>query len=89
MEHRLCSCIKDVQPQGYTAFDCESILHSNAGILGDYKELAVHPDKIASYLYEYDADSYASHGLPLLPADRGDTDVHGILKAPQVVPLCC
>ena len=89
MKHRLCSRIKDDQPQGYTAFDWESILHGNAGILGDYKELAVLPDKIARYLYEYHADSYASHGLPPLPADRSDTDVHGILKAPQVVPICC
>ena len=34
------------------------ILHGQAGVLGDYKELAILPDKIASYLYEYDADSY-------------------------------
>ena len=69
--------------------EVEIILHGNAGILGDCKELAVLPDKIASYLYEYHADSYASHGLPPLPADRSDTDVHGILKALQVVPICC
>jgi hypothetical protein len=29
----------------------ESILHGNAGDLGGYNELAVLPDKIASYLY--------------------------------------
>ena len=83
LRHRLCSCIKDVQPQGYAAL--ESILHGNAGKLGDYKELAVLPDKIARYLYEYHADSYASHGLPPLPVDRSDTNVHGILKPPQVL----
>jgi hypothetical protein len=44
--HRLCSCIIDDQPQGYAAFDWESILHGNAGKLGDYKELDVLPDKI-------------------------------------------
>ena len=62
-----------------------SILHGNAGELGDYKELAVLPDKIARYLYEYHAESYASHDLPVLPDDRSRTDVHGVLKPHQVV----
>ena len=57
------------QPQGYAAFDWESILHGNAGGLGDYKELALLPDKIARYLYKFHADSYALHGLPPLPVD--------------------
>ena len=82
--HRLCSRIKDDQPQGYAALDWESILHGCAGSFGDYKELAVLPDKIARYLYEFHADSYYSHGLPPLPVDRSETDVHGILKPPQV-----
>ena len=85
LKHRLCSRIKDDQPQGYAAFNWESILHGNAGELGDYKELAVLPDKIARYLYEYHAESYASHDLPALPDDRSRTDVHGILKPHQVV----
>jgi hypothetical protein len=83
LRHRLCSRVKDDKPQGYTAFDWESILHDNAGVtllvLGNYKELAVLPDKIARYLYEFQADSYASLGLPPLPMDRSKTDVHGIL----------
>ena len=85
LKHRLCSHIKDDQPLGYAAFDWESILHGQAGILGDYKELAILPDKIARYLYEYHADSYPSHAMPLLPVDRSDIDVHGILKALQVL----
>ena len=89
MTHRLCSRIVDDQPQGYAALNWESILHGNAGELGDYKELAVLPDKIARYLYEYHADSYASHDLPVLPADRSRTNVHGILKPHQVeLPRC-
>ncbi len=62
-----------------------SILHGNAGELGDYNELAVLPDKIARYLYEYHADSYASLGLPPLPVDRSKTDVHGILEPQEVI----
>jgi hypothetical protein len=84
LTHRLCSRIRDDQPQGYAAFNWERILHGNAVELGDYKELAVLPDKIARYLYEYHADSYASHGLPVLPADRSRTNVHSILKPHQV-----
>ena len=88
MKHRLCSRIRDDQPQGYAAWDWDSILHGNAGILGDYKELAILPDKIARYLYEFHADSYASHGLPPLPNDRSKTNVHGILKPWQVLSAC-
>jgi hypothetical protein len=86
--HRLCSRIKDDQPQGFAAFELETILHGNAGDLGDYKELAVLPDKIARYMYKYHADDYTAHGLPPLPVDRSDTDVHGILKPHQVVYPC-
>ncbi len=52
-----------------------------------YKELAILPDKIASYLYEFHAESYASHGLPPLPVDRSIINVHGILRPQQVCIL--
>jgi hypothetical protein len=87
MKHRLCSRIIDDQPQGYAVLNWDSILHGNAGILSEYKELAILPNKVARYLYEYHADSYASHGLPLLPEDHSDIDVHRFLKAPQVLPV--
>jgi hypothetical protein len=67
------------------AMERKKILHGNAGELGDYKELAVLPDKIARYLFEFHAESYASLGLPPLPVDRSRTDVHGILKPHQVI----
>ncbi len=85
MRHRLCFRVKDDKPQGFTAFDSESILHGNAGVLGDYKKLAVLPDTIASYLYEFHADSHASLDLPPLPVDRRKSDVHGILQTLQVI----
>ncbi len=67
--HRLCSRIINDQPQGYAAFNWESILQGNAGELGDYMELAVLPDRIARYLYKYHVQSYASHDLPV-PASK-------------------
>ncbi len=88
MRHRLCSRIIDDQPQGYAAFNWKRILHDNAGKLGDYKEITVLPDKIARYLYEYHADFYASHDLPVRPADRSHINVHGILKPYQAVQPC-
>ncbi len=42
-------------------------------------------DKIARYLYENHADGFASHGLPPLPENPSDTDVHGILRPEQVI----
>jgi hypothetical protein len=87
MTHRLCSRIKDDRPQGYAALDWDSILHGTV-MRGHWVELAILPDKVALYLYEYHADSDASHGLPPLPEDRSDTDVYRVLKAPQRVPVC-
>ena len=88
LSHRLCSRIRDDHPQGFAALKWESLMHGNAGELGDYKELAVLPDKIARYLYEFHAECYASHGLPPLPDDRSDTNVHGILNLPQASAGC-
>ncbi len=76
--------IIDDEPQGCAALDWEKILHGHAADLGENKELAVLPDKIARYLYEFHAESYASHGLPALPVDRSSVSVHGILKPAQV-----
>ena len=74
--------------QGFEAFEWESILHGNAGELGDYTELSILPDKIARFLYEFHSESYISLGLPPLPDDRSDTNVHGVLKPPQVHFIC-
>ncbi len=61
------------------------VMTTNEGDLGDYKELAVLPDKIACYLYEYHADDFAQHRLPPLPEDRSHIDAHGILQPEQVI----
>ena len=84
--HRLRSRVKDDVPYGYEALDRESILHGNAGWLGDYTEISILPDKIARFLYEHHAESYSSFkfGLPILPDDRSRTDVHGVLLPDQV-----
>ena len=86
LTHRLCSCmisLKDTLSLNGKVY----IMNSDAGELGIYKELAVLPDKIARYLYGYHSESYALLGLPLLPVDRSDVDVHEVLKPQQVLPV--
>ncbi len=41
--------------------EVESILHGNVGELGDYNALAVLPDKMARYMYDFHADCYANY----------------------------
>ena len=70
---------------GYDALRWEMILNGNAGQLGKYAVISVLPDKIARFLYEYHDTSYSSLGLSLLPVDRSNISVHGILQPQQVI----
>jgi hypothetical protein len=76
LKHRLCSRIIDDQPQGYAAFKASTgrlfftVMPANWVIIRSLLH-----DKIARYLYEYHAESYASHDLPALPDDRNCTNV--------------
>ena len=69
---------------GYYAVPWESILHGKCGEYGEYKIMSVLPDKLGRYLFEYHSDSYTSLGLPVLPENRSQIDVHGLLKPFQV-----
>ena len=69
---------------GYAAVPWESILHRKCGDYGAYKILSVLPDKMGRYFFEYHAESYASLGIPALPEDRSQINVHGMLKPFQV-----
>ena len=42
------------------------------------------PDKLGRYFFEYHAESYASLGIPALPEDRSQINVHGLPKPFQV-----
>ena len=56
--------------------------------MGKYAVLSVLPDKIARFLYEYHDTSYTSLALPVIPLDRSNVSVHGILKPDQVLQIC-
>jgi hypothetical protein len=71
--------------EGPDSIDQDSIYQPSLPVV--VADPAVLPDKIARYLYKYHADSYRSHDLPVLPADRSRTNVHGILKPHQVIYL--
>ena len=60
-------------------------MHGNAGEMGKYAVLSILPDKIARYLYEFHHTWYGTLGLPAIPLDRSDVDVHGILRPDQVL----
>ena len=88
MKHRLCSRIRDDQPQGYAAWT--GIVSRT--VMREYwvikRSLQSFQTRLSRYLHEFHADSYASHGLHPLPDDRSKTNVHEILKPWQAVPVC-
>lgn len=51
--HRLCFRVINDVPFGYAALNLERILYGNAAVFGGYSELAILPDRIASFLYEH------------------------------------
>jgi len=59
-------------------------VHGKCGEYGAYKILSVLPDKLGRYFFEYHAESYASLGIPALPEDRSQINMHGMLKPFQV-----
>ena len=69
---------------GYHAFIWETVPHGNAGEFGKYTIQKYLQDKIARSLYEYHNADFLSLDLPPLERDRGDTNVHGVLKPYQV-----
>ena len=49
-------------------------------------ELAVLPDKVSRYLFEFDFETYASLALPDIPRGASSGTIHGLMNAQQ---LCC
>lgn len=70
---------------GYDAVPWEMIVHGNCGEYGRYSELAVLPDKVARYLFEFFPDSYTSLGLPDIPRDASSGEIHGLMNAQQAL----
>ena len=68
---------------GYDAFPWEMIVHGNCGEYGRYAELAVLPDKVARYLFEFDSESYTSLDLPDIPRNASSGAIHGLMNAQQ------
>ena len=67
---------------GYDAFPWEMIVHGNCGEYGRYSELAVLPDKVSRYLFEFDSQNYTSFNLPAIPDD--EPNIHGLMTPEQV-----
>ena len=55
---------------GYDAFPWEMIVHGNCWEYRRYSKLAVLPDKVSRYLFEFDSQNYTSLNLPAIPDDE-------------------
>jgi hypothetical protein len=73
---------------GFAAIKWQMILHGNVPGMGDYRELAVLPEKTAKFLFEYKGHLFQSLNLPHLPSDRSEINVHGMLDAGHVSARC-
>jgi len=68
---------------GYDAFPWEMIVHGNCGEYGRYAELAVLPDKLARYLFEFESESYTGLNLPYIPQNASSGTIHGLMNCQQ------
>ena len=68
---------------GYFSVRWDVILQGRVDPFGMYSVTRVLPEKIARFLFEVHSDKFQNIGIPPLPSDRSDVNVHGMLKAPQ------
>ncbi len=67
--------------KGYDALECTLISRGYAGNhLGHLSELCFLTDKVALFLFEFNADDYKSLGLPVIPPFASSGTIHKILK---------
>jgi hypothetical protein len=59
------------------------IVHGNCGEYGRYAELAVLPDKLARYLFEFESESYTGLNLPDIPQNASSGTIHGLMNPQQ------
>ena len=68
---------------GYHSVRWDVILQGRVDPFGMYAVTRILPEKIAKFLFEFHGDMFQDFGLPQLPPDRSDLNVHGMLSAPQ------
>jgi hypothetical protein len=71
------------QNKGYFSVRWDVIGQGRVDPFGMYAVTSVLPEKIAKFLFEFHGDKFQNIGLPILPPDRSDLDVHGMLTASQ------
>ena len=69
---------------GYYALLSYEILHGDVCPFGTYTFSQILPDKIARFLFEFHGKQFRALGLPNLPVDRADINVHRMLDIYQV-----
>jgi hypothetical protein len=68
----------------YYAFLWYEVLHGDMDPFGHYPYAQILPDKIAGFLYEFHDSEFRTLGLPPLPDDRSQTNIHGMLDVVEV-----
>ena len=71
------------QNTGYFSVRWDVIGQGRVNPFGMYAVTSVLPEKMAKFLFEFHGDKFQNIGLPILPPDRSDLDVHGMLTASQ------
>jgi hypothetical protein len=54
------------------------------GTLGHYEVLSALSEKVAKYLFEFNASDYTSLGLPAIPQGLSSGQIHKMLKPSRV-----
>ena len=67
---------------GYDAFPWEMIVHGNCWEYRRYSKLAVLPDKVSRYLFEFNSQNYTSLNLPAIPYD--EPNIHCLMTPEQI-----
>jgi len=65
---------------GWGALRWQEMVGTDEVKFGKHRELRYLPKKIANFLHEFRGDDIFSLGLPLLPSDRSQLDVHSMLR---------
>ena len=72
---------------GWGALRWQEMVGTDEVRFGKHTLLRYLPEKIANFLHEFHADYFTSLGLPHLPSDRSQLNVHAMLKPLEIAQL--
>ena len=73
--------------RGWGALRWQEMVGTGTVRFGIHHQLRYLPKKIANFFHEFRADDFTSLGLPPLPSDRSQLDVHAMLRPVDIARL--